>query len=256
MPRVVDVALQVGQTPVGAPGRVRDGLLREEAGRGEHAQAAVLQLLGLHDAELRGVGRLQAERVEADVAGHVVVQQLLEDVLRLVRVGPALGDAQRLAATDEDGDKRPHDNGQLGELVDGGPAVAAEERVELLLHKEAGGRQHADAAVGQLGLAPGAHLLERGAGREVERVEALLERRHGADQAEAELTSLVGAGGVLGQLLRILEADLLLVVLGHDVGAAREGAGRGERRSGLEGERGRGDGEHCDVGFGWTSGVF
>merc|ERR1712159_220967 len=52
--------LEVRDTPVRAPRLTCDGLLREEACRGDHGEAAVLQLLGLHLLELCRVGRLQA----------------------------------------------------------------------------------------------------------------------------------------------------------------------------------------------------
>ena len=61
--------------------RLEDGLvvhelLGEEARGREHGQAAVLELLRLHLGELGRVRGLEAERVEADVAGVVV---LVED---------------------------------------------------------------------------------------------------------------------------------------------------------------------------------
>ena len=52
-----------------APRVAGDGLLRHEAGRGEHAEAAVRELLLLHDAELGRVLRREAERIEAQIAG-------------------------------------------------------------------------------------------------------------------------------------------------------------------------------------------
>ena len=57
-------------------GLVVDELLREEAGGREHGEAAVLELLRLHLGELGRVRGLEAEGVEADVAGVVV---LVED---------------------------------------------------------------------------------------------------------------------------------------------------------------------------------
>merc|ERR1719258_322241 len=100
----------------------------------------------------------------------------------------------------------PHSrDGQLRDLVDGGPAIAREERVELLLHEEASRREHADAAVRQLGLAPREDLVVRLAVEEVERVE-LLEGRDRARQAVAELALLVGTERLLGDGGRVLEA--------------------------------------------------
>ena len=50
-----------------------DELLGEESGDGDHGHAAVLDFLGRHGGELRGVGGLEAERVEANVAGIVAL---------------------------------------------------------------------------------------------------------------------------------------------------------------------------------------
>merc|ERR1711918_260918 len=59
---------QVGTAPVRAPCLVRDGLLREEAQARDHREAAVRELLLLHQTELGGVLRLEAQRVKAQVA--------------------------------------------------------------------------------------------------------------------------------------------------------------------------------------------
>merc|ERR1719390_74008 len=50
-------------------------LLRNEAHRSEHGEAAVLQLLGLHLSERLWCVRLEAKRVEFDVTRVVVVVQ-------------------------------------------------------------------------------------------------------------------------------------------------------------------------------------
>merc|ERR1719238_2247278 len=63
--------LEVGRAEGGAPGLAGDGLLREEARGGDHRHAAVHELLGLHLAELGRILRREAQRVEADLAGHV-----------------------------------------------------------------------------------------------------------------------------------------------------------------------------------------
>ena len=60
--------------------RLEDGLvvhelLGEEARGREHGQSPVLELLRLHLGELGRVRGLEAERVEADVAGVVVLVQ-------------------------------------------------------------------------------------------------------------------------------------------------------------------------------------
>merc|ERR1719331_2456661 len=86
--------LEVGEAPVGAPRLVGDGLLREEARGGDHGEAAVRELLLLHQPELRRVGRLEVERVEVEVARVVAVAERLLGRLRVrVELLPALGDA-------------------------------------------------------------------------------------------------------------------------------------------------------------------
>merc|ERR1712127_395464 len=61
-----------------APRVAGGSLLRQEAGRSEHAEAAVRELLLLHEAELGRVLRREAERVEAEVARHVARAEALE----------------------------------------------------------------------------------------------------------------------------------------------------------------------------------
>merc|ERR1719201_600523 len=228
---------ELRHAPVRAP-RVAGGeLLRHEARRGEHREAAVLELLRLHLAELGRVLGLETQRVETQVARHVVSAELLEDVVRLVRARPADVDAVALDDADAERHREPHERRQVRDLLDRRPAVAREERVELLLDEEARRREHADAAVRELGLAPRAHLLERLALEEVERVE-VLDRRDVAREAVAELA-------LAGGLLRggrdgggVLEATLL-----HADGRARRRSERGGREA--ERERGR-QGEHLD----------
>ena len=97
------------EPPPRAPRVARDGLLREEARSGDHAQTAVRELLLLHDAELGGVLWLEVERVEAEVARRVVRLEALERLrlaarprlleVFLTRVRPALVDAQIVSAT-------------------------------------------------------------------------------------------------------------------------------------------------------------
>mmetsp|Transcript_30096 Transcript_30096/g.74160 ORF Transcript_30096/g.74160 Transcript_30096/m.74160 type:complete len:245 (-) Transcript_30096:80-814(-) len=186
-----------------APGGARDRLLRDEAGGREHAQAAVRKLLLLHDAELGGVLRREAERVEAKVARGVAVLERLHVVHRLVRVGPALLDAQRLADANAKRHREPQHRRQLGDLLDRGTAVRREERVEVLLDEEAGGGEHANAAVGELGLAPPEHLRLRLAIQQVGRVK-LAGRGDGTGEAVAELLlgrGVAGGGGHLDDAL-------------------------------------------------------
>merc|ERR1719183_2505919 len=86
-----------GVAPRRAPRLAGDSLLRQEAGRGDHGEAAVGELLLLHQPELLRVGRLEAQRVETEVAGVVALAQRLRGGRRLrVELLPALGDADLL----------------------------------------------------------------------------------------------------------------------------------------------------------------
>merc|ERR1719502_1022319 len=80
-------------------------LLHDETHGGEHGKAAVLQLLGLHLRELLRVGRLEAERVEANVSRVVVKVELTTEVLLdLRRRHPADKRAIELGERDGDGE--------------------------------------------------------------------------------------------------------------------------------------------------------
>jgi len=129
----------------------------------------VRQLLLLHLAELGGVGGLEAERVEAEVARVVVGLELLDVLLPVarVRVLPPLLDAQRLADADAERHEEPDGRRQRGDLLDGRATVRREERVEALLHQEARRGEHAHAAVRELRLAPPVDLALGGALEEV-----------------------------------------------------------------------------------------
>merc|ERR1719407_273736 len=89
------VGLERGVAPPRAPGLARDGLLRQEARGGDHREAAVRELLLLHQAELGRVLRLERERVEAEVV-RVVARLERRLGLRLagiVKLGEAKVDA-------------------------------------------------------------------------------------------------------------------------------------------------------------------
>merc|ERR1719238_178123 len=101
-----------------APRLARGRLLRDEARRGEHAQPAVRELLRLHLAQLGRVGRLEAERIEVQVARHVPRLQRLHVGRVLLRVGPADLDAVRLADADAERADEPEPRGQLRDLLD------------------------------------------------------------------------------------------------------------------------------------------
>merc|ERR550514_1744584 len=61
-----------GVAPVRAPRLARDRLLRQEAGSGDHAEAAVRQLALLHEAQVLLVARREVEGVKVEVARVVV----------------------------------------------------------------------------------------------------------------------------------------------------------------------------------------
>merc|ERR1719261_504689 len=212
-----------------APGVAGDGLLREEAGRGDHGEAAVRELLLLHQAELLRVLRLEVERVKAEVAGVVArAERGLGLELLAVELAEAEVDAEGLGGADAARHDGPEPHRQLRDLVNRGAAVGREERVELLLHEEAGRGEHRDAAVGELGLAVAVDL-ELGLALEEARRVPLAEHVGAAGQAVRELV-LLGRGRVAAEREA---AELHL----HVGGGAEGGAGVGE---GL----GRGNGEH------------
>merc|ERR1719424_2292378 len=225
--------LEVGEADRGAPGLLGDRLLRKEARRGDHGHARVRQLLLLHQGELGRVLRGEAERVEAQVARRVArAQGGLGLELLAVELAEGHADAERLGGGDAAEHDGPEPHGQLRDLVDGGATVRREERVELLLHKEARRREHAHAAVGQLALAVPVDLQLRLALEEARRVPADLIATDGVEVAREAVRErrLLGRG-----LLLLAEAAELH--LRCNLGGANGGAGKG---GGLNG----GDGEH------------
>mmetsp|Transcript_14758 Transcript_14758/g.33907 ORF Transcript_14758/g.33907 Transcript_14758/m.33907 type:complete len:241 (+) Transcript_14758:204-926(+) len=129
-----------------------DSLLHHHARDGNHREAAVVELLGLHLLELRRVGGLEAHRIEAEVARRVVRAD-----------GPQLAAKWRVEGEhreDLDNRKEEHHRGPEGlerRLLEGDVRRdvdrAAEERVELLSQGEAQGGEHGNAGVLQLHLA-------------------------------------------------------------------------------------------------------
>merc|ERR1719487_2689972 len=189
---------EAGVAPVRAPRLARDGLLRQEASGGDHREAAVRELLLLHQAELGRVLRLERERVEAEVTRVVARLERrlgLADVLgvRVVELREAEVNAVRLSRADAGRHHSPQPDGERRDLVDRGTAIAREERVELLLHDEAERRKHRHAAVRQLGLAEAEDFELRLALEEAGRVK-LAEDVRATGQAVGE--------GRLGSLLR------------------------------------------------------
>eukprot|EP00964_Phaeocystis_antarctica_P001916 scaffold1000_cov68-Phaeocystis_antarctica.AAC.9 len=230
--------LEVGQAVRGAPGGLGDRLLREEARRGDHAQARVRQLLLLHQTELGRVLRGEAERVEAEVARLVArAQRGLGLELLAVELAEGDADAVGLGGGDADAHDAPQPDGQARDLVDGGATVRREERVELLLHEEAERGEHAHAAVGQLALTVAVDLKLGLALHETRRVPVKLraaDRVEVAREAVRRAANIEGAHGRLGDRRLLATAELHLR---RDLRGANGGAGEG---GGLDG----GDGEH------------
>merc|ERR1719238_904329 len=111
-------------------------LLDDHARGGEHGEAAVLELLGLHLLERLGVLGLEAERVEVEVARRVARAEL-EVVLRHRRLHPAAERTERLRHGDEEEDHGPEARRHLPELVDADAAdLALEEGREARLADE------------------------------------------------------------------------------------------------------------------------
>mmetsp|Transcript_42598 Transcript_42598/g.124806 ORF Transcript_42598/g.124806 Transcript_42598/m.124806 type:complete len:266 (-) Transcript_42598:15-812(-) len=151
--------LERGVTPVGAPRLAAHRLLSQEPRRGDHCQPAVRELLLLHEPELGRVLRLEVERVEAQVAGVVALTQRRGGLVGVgVDLRPALRDAELLGRGNASEHAAPQRDWELRDLVDGGPAIAGEERVELLLHEEPRGRKHRHTPVCELGLAESVDL--------------------------------------------------------------------------------------------------
>merc|ERR1719149_171164 len=104
---LVTVILVSDDAEGAAPGLAGGGLLCHEAGGREHTDAAVLELLGLHLAQLRWVGGLEAKGVEAEVARGVVRAELLEEMAGQGRVVEAAVDAVALGDADAKHHREP-----------------------------------------------------------------------------------------------------------------------------------------------------
>eukprot|EP00964_Phaeocystis_antarctica_P127081 scaffold90743_cov63-Phaeocystis_antarctica.AAC.2 len=166
-------------------------LLHDHAGHGDHGEAAVVDLLGLHRLEARGVLGLEAERVEHEVTGdaRAAVRELLLDAEALEG-----DDREELEDADGEDDARPEllQRRLLVRHVRGHVDAAAEERMEDLADDEAEGAEHGDAAVLDLDLAEVAHRRRVEVRGEAERVEE--PKRSGGGQSLAVVSATRGAG--------------------------------------------------------------
>lgn len=96
--------------------------LSDKSSGSEHRKASVLDLLNLHGLEFRRILGAEAEGVEADVSGGVVVPQE-ELIIGRVRGGhPANLSAVNLGNADGNDEGFPEGTGNLREVVDGGAA--------------------------------------------------------------------------------------------------------------------------------------
>ena len=182
LPKSVEVRLRCRPNRLGGSAEVlKDSLavaclLGEEASGGEHGEAAVLKLLGLHLEELGGVLGLEAEGVEAHVTGSVVGAEKSCLVDGSLRGGnESLVGADLLDGTDGADEGDPEGGGDLGEVGDGGSAdLGVEEEggsLDLLADEEANDGEHGDASVGELSLAVTLEGLGIGLLGESERIE-------------------------------------------------------------------------------------
>merc|ERR1719324_1887147 len=131
-----------------------DELLRDEARDREHGEAAVLQLLRGHHLELRRIGRLEAERIEADVTRVVVVrEEAVAPGALLRRLHPAVERAVELRERDGEGEALEEDGVDGADLVEVADRRADvlvgldEEEVRALLREKAEDGEHAHAAL-------------------------------------------------------------------------------------------------------------
>ena len=141
------------------------GLLRQEPSRREHRKPSVLQLLSDHDVQLLLVIRLQAERIEADVAWVVIVPQQSWLIVRSVRrIHPADLRALRLSRADERDDQGIPSVRHLREVRDGRTRDLRVEQERAALHglanEETNDGEHGHAAVRHFCLA--VCLIKRG----------------------------------------------------------------------------------------------
>ena len=157
---------------------VGDELLGDDTGHADHGKSAVVELLGAHHVEGGGVGGLEVERVEAEVAVDVVLLEVGDaraSGVGLIGALPADDDVLTLHQSDGEEHDLPEvgeDGVGLLELVDGGAGdLSVEERVEVLSDEHAEEGEHAHTAVLELGFTDLLHLSGGLVGREGEGIE-------------------------------------------------------------------------------------
>eukprot|EP00964_Phaeocystis_antarctica_P031613 scaffold17871_cov82-Phaeocystis_antarctica.AAC.13 len=212
---------------VGDDARLGDGLLEREEGDGDHGDAAVEDLRGAHRR------RVLAERVEAQHARQVVGGALAGVELRVDRL-----------ALDGDGEAEARDPVESVDLAQAAveqrrhAAAGVQEaaRVQLLAQRPAGGCEHGEARVLDLGLTVPRQLLRL--------------------VGEAERVEVPVAGqGLVADTHRGDERRLLGDLDVHGVGGLHERRGGalhadgGVQRGPVEREGGDDGGEHDSRGF-------
>eukprot|EP00964_Phaeocystis_antarctica_P045543 scaffold26226_cov79-Phaeocystis_antarctica.AAC.4 len=222
-----------------------DALLHDHAGDGDHGKAAVVELLALHLLESERVRRLQAERVEAQVARRVRGLHGPPLDIGVLKGGQ---DGEHLDDSDRENDGRPEglERGLLERAERRPVDRAAEERVEDLSQRVSERGQHGDAAVLHLDLAVEADLALGGGalGAVIVRAEAgRVEEAKRPGDARQRLRESVGVELRVGHRHLVLDhgEDRRRALLHRDNG---DRARDGQRRRAGERERGRGDGKH------------
>mmetsp|Transcript_28355 Transcript_28355/g.40376 ORF Transcript_28355/g.40376 Transcript_28355/m.40376 type:complete len:212 (+) Transcript_28355:140-775(+) len=164
-------------------------LLCHDARHTQHGQAAVLQLLRAQLIEGRLVRGLQAQRIETQVAVHVVGLQLRYACLLSIGLRSRLPSCQDVLALDQSHEEQHthpevrHQVVSLLELVDRWACdLAVEQRIEALSNQDAQESKHRHTAVLQLRLA---NLLDFAcglSGRQTKRIEES-NRRKGTNES-------------------------------------------------------------------------
>jgi len=150
-------------------------LLADDASNGNHGKTAVVDLLGADSLQVVGSGRLEAQGIELEVAGRVVILEAGNGPLRGAGGVPALDDVEALDGKGEADDVgRPGVEEALGLLVledgKGLGDLGAEEEIELLTEQDAEEGEHGNTAVLELALLELLEVLGVG-GRETNGVE-------------------------------------------------------------------------------------
>ena len=135
-----------------------DGLLRQESSRSQHGQTTVLELLRLHDFELRRISGLQTQGIKAQVAWGVVLPEEAWFSHGVVRwLVPSLFGAELFGTANAHDQEEPEHGRDLGDVVNGRTVNHSVEKNRATRNaftdQEAHDSEHADASMGNFGLA-------------------------------------------------------------------------------------------------------